>query len=338
MSSSRNVKKSCDVEASKAAGAGLSDPTAAGAVPAHILEFLSFQSELERSEAGEAANHAPNASPRPTHTYIVPTPSVAAEGVVVVYTLTPETEIHPSGSSSTPVHITEVEAVLESMPPPLPGKRETVLGLPAPSAIPAVAPKSLKRPAANPDAAKKRRCTRDSEAGPSCNLGKTVSSLLKAKEVKVAKSSELRRLKRKVKGGEESTASAIEGARESVCAEFRSRLARIADALDSLSVIHARDLALASVDGVISEAQLFLGETPPSPRAEEARLSIRKAALAEEKGEFDLTLAGQKSECTLLSYSVISEDQDPIAEDGGSAAPNPERMIGEDEAPGAEEV
>ena len=154
--SSSNVKKSCDVEASKAAGAGPSDPTAVSTIPTHIVEFLSFQSELERSEAGEAANHAPNASPRPTPLSVVPTPAVAAEGVVTVDTLTPETDVEP---------------VLELMPPPLPAKRETVLGLPAPSAIPAVAPKSRKRPAANPDAAKKRRCTRDTEAGPSCGSG-----------------------------------------------------------------------------------------------------------------------------------------------------------------------
>ncbi|KAG2298780.1 hypothetical protein Bca52824_035252 [Brassica carinata] len=103
-------------------------------------------------EAGKAANHAPNASARPTPTSVVPTPAVPAEGVVIVDTLTPETEVHPSGYSSIPVHIADVEPVLESMPPPLPAKRETVLGLPAPSAIPAVAPKSRKRPAANPDA------------------------------------------------------------------------------------------------------------------------------------------------------------------------------------------
>ncbi|KAG2312277.1 hypothetical protein Bca52824_023834 [Brassica carinata] len=118
-----------------------------------------------------ATNHAPNVSPRPTPTSIVPTHAVVAEGVVVVDTLTPETEIHPTGSSSTPVHIADVEPVLQSMPPPLPAKRVTVLGLPAPSAIPAVAPKSRKRPTANPDAAKKRRCTRDTEAGPSCGSG-----------------------------------------------------------------------------------------------------------------------------------------------------------------------
>ncbi|KAG2298792.1 hypothetical protein Bca52824_035264 [Brassica carinata] len=70
-----------------------SDPTAVSTVPAHIVEFLSFQSELECSEAGEAANHAPNASPRPTPTSVVPTPAVAAEGVVVVDTLMPETEL-----------------------------------------------------------------------------------------------------------------------------------------------------------------------------------------------------------------------------------------------------
>ncbi|KAG2298795.1 hypothetical protein Bca52824_035267 [Brassica carinata] len=82
-------------------------------------------------------------------------------------TLAPEIEVQPSGSSSTPVHIVDVEPVLKSMPPHSPAKRETVFGLPSPSRIPAAMPKSRKRPGANPNAAKKRRCTKDSEAGPS---------------------------------------------------------------------------------------------------------------------------------------------------------------------------
>ncbi|KAL0898814.1 hypothetical protein Bca101_082775 [Brassica carinata] len=170
-----------------------------------------------------------------------------------------------------------------------------------------------------------------------CDLGKTASSLLKVKKEKKSKSSEVRRLQQKVQTHEEMNArrsSEVADARDN----FFGRLTRMATLFESLIAIRKRDLALAGIEGGISEAQLFLGETPPFPRAEEARLSIRKAALAEEKGDFDFTLAGLKSECTLLPYSVISEDQDPIAEDDGSAAPNPERMIGEDEGPGVEEV
>ncbi|KAF2547183.1 hypothetical protein F2Q70_00021582 [Brassica cretica] len=55
------------------------------------------------------------------------------------------------------------------------------------------------------------------------DLGKTASSLLKAKEAKTAKSSELRRLKRKIKSGEESSVSAIGEAKEAMRAESRGR-------------------------------------------------------------------------------------------------------------------
>ena len=83
------------------------------------------------------------------------------------------------------------------------------------------------------------------------DLGKTVICLLKAKEAKASKSSELRRLKRKVKSGEGSSVCVIREAKEPMRAEFQTRLARIADSLDSLAAIHVKDLALAGVEGVI---------------------------------------------------------------------------------------
>ncbi|KAF2570812.1 hypothetical protein F2Q70_00003840 [Brassica cretica] len=65
------------------------------------------------------------------------------------------------------------------MPPP-PAKREILLGLPALSATLATAPKSRKRPSANPDAAKRKRCT---EAGvlPTKASGSCLSSRHRAK-------------------------------------------------------------------------------------------------------------------------------------------------------------
>ncbi|KAF3536155.1 hypothetical protein F2Q69_00023138 [Brassica cretica] len=98
------------------------------------------------------------------------------------------------------------------------------------------------------------------------DLGKTASSLLKAKEAKASKSSELRRLKRKVKSGEGSSDCTIGEAKEVMRAEFLTRLARIADSLDSLAAIHVRDLALAGVEGGTNE----VGEAPLSLRAEGA--------------------------------------------------------------------
>ncbi|KAF8112111.1 hypothetical protein N665_0067s0031 [Sinapis alba] len=331
MSSSRNIKKGCDVEMSKAAGASSSDPPAAGAVPAHIGEFLFFQSELAHIKAEETAPPTRGASPGPASPTNDPIPevlltrdAVPAKGVVDMDASVLKVEVKPAGSSSTPVHAVDAEPVCESMPsPPPPTKRETVLGLPTPSVAPTAVPKSCKRPSANPDAAKKRRCTKDSKAGPlpakaygsgmasrhranrsrekgrrslkviedahslevtqfesligklEWDLGKTASSLLKAKEVKVAKSSELRRLKHEVKSGEESTACVIEEPKKAV--------------------------------------------------PEEAKLLARKAELVDEDGDFDQILAGLKSECTLSPCPGEPEGQDPIAkEGGGSVVPNPE--------------
>ncbi|KAF2573342.1 hypothetical protein F2Q70_00002578 [Brassica cretica] len=362
MSSSSNVKKDGDVEMSDAAGASpsvlpaagessLALPTA-GAVPAHIAESLSFQSQMARCEAEKTANPTCDVSPRPE--------DVSAPGA----------EVQPSGSSTTPVRVIDAEPAPESMPPP--AKRSIVVWLSTPSAAPTVVPKSRKRPSANTDAAKKRKCV---EAGPlptkasslgsasryrakfvslidgmisKCgseseplakeldesrekssqiegklkviedthsleaarlesrigelerDLGKTASSLLKAKEAKTAKSSELRRLKRKIKSGEESSVSAIGGAKEAM-----------------------------RVEGGANE----VGEAPQSPRVEEATLPVRRTELVDAEGDFDRILADLKSECVLPSCSSEPVGQDLVAGDaGGGVAPNPEGVVGEDEA------
>ena len=58
-------------------------------------------------------------------------------------------------------------------------------------------------------------------------------------------------------------------------------------------------------------------------------LPIRMAELVDAEGDFDLILAGLKSECILPSWSGEPVGQDLIAKDaGGSVAPNPEGMIG----------
>lgn len=88
-----------------------------------------------------------------------------------------------------------------------------------------------------------------------------------------------------------------------------------------------------------SEAQLLRGEAPPSPRAKEADLSARRAELAEVEGDFDQILVDLKSECVLPSSSGDGEGQDPIVEEGAHGViPNPEGVIGEGEAPCAEDV
>ncbi|KAL0885801.1 hypothetical protein Bca101_009784 [Brassica carinata] len=285
----------CDAGTSKAADEHSWDQTAAETVPAHIAEFLSFQSELARSEAEETENPARDASPRPAF----PTPGLPAEGVTVADMSMPDAEFVSFIVGMIAKCGSEVERL-----------------------------------------AKELAESRESSSLGSVNLsgiGKTASSLLKAKEAKAAKSSELRRLKR-VKSGEESTACVIEEAKESVRTEFRTRLARISDALDSLAIVHVKELAVAGVDGGISEIQLFPGKAAPSPRAEEVKLSAHRAELADEEGDFDQILAGLNTEYTLLPCSGASEGQDSIAEEGGgSAVPNPEGMIGEEETPCTED-
>ena len=165
------------------------------------------------------------------------------------------------------------------------------------------------------------------------DFGKIASSFLKAKEAKTAKSSELCRLKRKVKSGAESLVCAIGEAKEAMRAEFQTYLARITSSLDSLAAIHVRDLALAGVKGGTNE----VGEAPLSPRAEEVTLPDHRAELADAEGDFDLILAGLRSECILLTCLGEPEGQDLVAEDGGgSAALNPEGATGEGEAPRTE--
>ena len=81
-----------------------------------------------------------------------------------------------------------------------------------------------------------------------------------------------------------------------------------------------------------------VSEAPLSPRAEETTLPVHGAGMVYAEGAFDAVLAGLKSECVLPSCSGEPEGQDPIAEDGrGSVAPNPGEVIGEGEAPRAED-
>ena len=102
------------------------------------------------------------------------------------------------------------------------------------------------------------------------DLGKTASSLLRAKEAKASKSSELHRLKRKVKSGEESMVCTTREAEEAMQSEFQIRLSRIADSFDSLAAVHVRDFSLAGVKGGVGEKYsgieflLTPGRTPGS--------------------------------------------------------------------------
>ncbi|KAF2540428.1 hypothetical protein F2Q68_00031493 [Brassica cretica] len=76
------------------------------------------------------------------------------------------------------------------------------------------------------------------------DLGKTVSSLLKEKKARKAKSSEVRRLQRQIEGDAGLASRGIREAKDVLRSEFQARLAKISAFLGSLECIRNRDLAL----------------------------------------------------------------------------------------------
>nr|VDD03862.1 unnamed protein product [Brassica oleracea] len=165
------------------------------------------------------------------------------------------------------------------------------------------------------------------------DLGKMVSSLLKEKKSRKAKSSEVRRLQRQIEGDAELASRGIREAKDALCSEFQGHLAKISAFLGSLEYIRNRDLALATIEGGMAVVQSFQSETPPSLEAEEARLSGCKGDLAVVDGDFDLILADLKSACFLPTCSEGPEGRDPVlGEGGGDAAPGLDEATGEEGA------
>ncbi|KAF3520495.1 hypothetical protein DY000_02059582 [Brassica cretica] len=123
------------------------------------------------------------------------------------------------------------------------------------------------------------------------DLGKTASSLLKEKKARKAKSSEVRRLQRQIEGDAGLASCGIREATNALRSEFQARLAK--------------------------------SETPPTLEAEEARLSGCKGDLAVVDRDFDLILADLKSACFLLTCSEGPEGKDPVlGESGGIGVPH----------------
>ncbi|KAF3540711.1 hypothetical protein F2Q69_00023001 [Brassica cretica] len=141
------------------------------------------------------------------------------------------------------------------------------------------------------------------------DLGKTASSLLKEKNARKTKSSDVRRLQRQIESGEGSMNRGVEEAKDALRVEFQTSLVKISDFLGSLECIRSRDLALATIDG-----WMVVGD------------------LAAMDGSFDLILADRKSECFLPTCSEDPEGQDPaVGENGGGAAPSLDEAMGEGE-------
>ncbi|KAG5393448.1 hypothetical protein IGI04_023410 [Brassica rapa subsp. trilocularis] len=135
------------------------------------------------------------------------------------------------------------------------------------------------------------------------DLGKTASSLLKEKQSRKAKSSEVRRLQNQIQSEEGSKSRDAEMAADVLRAEFQARLAKITVFLDSLVTVHDRDLGLANEE------------------------------LATIDGDFGLILTDAKLECSSLPCPGEPEGHDPAAgEDEGGAVPSLDEVVVEGEA------
>ncbi|KAF2563751.1 hypothetical protein F2Q70_00016908 [Brassica cretica] len=125
----------------------------------------------------------------------------------------------------------------------------------------------------------------------------------------------------------------IREAKDALRSEFQARLAKISAFLGSLECIQNRDLALETIEGGMAVVQSFQSETPPTLKAEEARLSGCKGDLAVVDGDFDLILADMKSACYLPTCSEGPEGKDPVLGEGkGDAAPGLDEATGQEGA------
>ncbi|KAF2591051.1 hypothetical protein F2Q70_00039313 [Brassica cretica] len=145
------------------------------------------------------------------------------------------------------------------------------------------------------------------------DLGKSASALFKLKKEKKTKASEVRRLQREIQNREESRTVVLRD-------DFHARLTRMAVLLDSLMVVHEKDLALASVEGSLNEIHLLKGDMVPTLDSKETRLLSRNEELKASYGDFDSILSQLQFECTLTPCSGETEGHDPVAEEGGVVA------------------
>ena len=153
MSSSQGDKRDYDVEMGQATSPAPM-PTSPAEAPACVAGHPSFQKRLVRRQAEkklvQAGTEFRTSSARavaPGHGTEVVVPqdvrTLAASGIQDAQAL-------PAGSSMTPILVEDKERAAESMPPP-PARKEIVLALRAPSAVPVAQPKSRKRKLAMSD-------------------------------------------------------------------------------------------------------------------------------------------------------------------------------------------
>ena len=85
---------------------------------------------------------------------------------------------------------------------------------------------------------------------------------------------------------------------------------------DSLMTVRKKDLALAGIEGSLSEIQLLKGEVVPTLNSEEARLLSCKEEMMATEGDFDSILSLLKTECTLTPCLGEPEGRDCAIEEG----------------------
>ncbi|KAL0716298.1 hypothetical protein Bca4012_065620 [Brassica carinata] len=99
-------------------------------------------------------------------------------------------------------------------------------------------------------------------------------------------------------------------------------------------MIHERDLALANVEGILSEVQLLKGKMAPTLDSEEARLLSRKEELKTSEGDFDSVISQLQSECILTPCFVKPEGRDLVAGEGdGDVVPGSDEVEDKGSAP-----
>ncbi|KAF3515631.1 hypothetical protein DY000_02060224 [Brassica cretica] len=147
MSSSHGDKRSSDVEMGEATSPA-PIPTSPVESPACVADHLFFRERLVRRQA-EKEQFRAGAEFRSSSALAV-APGHGTEGVTsrdtgtLAGSVIPNASALPAGSSTTPILIEDKKRAADSMPPPL-ARKEIVLALCAPSAVPVSQPKGQKR-------------------------------------------------------------------------------------------------------------------------------------------------------------------------------------------------
>ena len=172
MSSSQGDKRNSDVEMGEATSPA-PIPTSPVEAPACVADHLSFRERLvcrqDEKELVRAGTEFPSSS----------APAIAlSHGTEVVVpqdvgTLSgsgiPDASALPARSSTTPILVEDKERAADSMPPSL-ARKEIVLALRAPSAVPVAQPKG-----------RKRKLTKGDNGEPSQQGGSSIASGLRGK-------------------------------------------------------------------------------------------------------------------------------------------------------------